>query len=126
MTDQTENALNLLLADCRQALFDAIKVDNVASNDTRFEIGRAVGLMGKAMDTLTPPPLAAMGRRWLGCIVGREPMLPSPRARMNISHLSQKSQKPRSTPILPPHRSRSGCGGAGGACCRQGGLGAAL
>lgn len=42
--------LALLLADSRQALFDEIKADGCATNGTRFEIGRAIGLMGHAQD----------------------------------------------------------------------------
>ncbi|MES2173876.1 MAG: hypothetical protein V4523_08000 [Pseudomonadota bacterium] len=44
--------INLLLADVRQALFDAAKSDPDTSNVLRYESGRAVGLMGNAMDTI--------------------------------------------------------------------------
>ncbi|MES2295249.1 MAG: hypothetical protein V4527_18275 [Pseudomonadota bacterium] len=44
--------LSLLLADCRQALFDAVKQDEGAGNALRYEVGRAIGLMGRAMDAL--------------------------------------------------------------------------
>ncbi len=49
----TPGNLSLLLADCRQALFDAIKVDAGASVATRFEVGRAVGLMARAIDNVS-------------------------------------------------------------------------
>ena len=48
--EREQDNFALLLADCRQALFDAIKSDEGASNSTRYEVGRAVGLMGRAMD----------------------------------------------------------------------------
>lgn len=44
--------INLLLADVRQALFDAVKADCGADSALRYEVGRAVGLMGNAMDTI--------------------------------------------------------------------------
>lgn len=44
--------INLELADVRQALFDAAKTDPHTSNVLRYESGRAVGLMGNAMDTI--------------------------------------------------------------------------
>lgn len=44
--------INLLLADARQALFDAVKADDGAGSALRYETGRAVGLMGDAMDTI--------------------------------------------------------------------------
>ncbi|AYJ86221.1 hypothetical protein D3Y57_09890 [Sphingomonas paeninsulae] len=56
----TGRGLSLLLADCRQALFDSIKVDDGATASTRFEIGRAIGLMGRAMDNLQPTIDAAI------------------------------------------------------------------
>lgn len=49
---ETMSALRLLAADTRQALFDEIKADAGASNGTRFEAGRAVGMIGKLMDAL--------------------------------------------------------------------------
>lgn len=50
MTDD----LRLLAADCRQALFDAIKADGGASNATRFEVGRAIGLLSRMSAAPTP------------------------------------------------------------------------
>ena len=45
--------INLLLADVRQALFDAAKSDPSAGSSLRYEAGRAVGLMGRAMDEIS-------------------------------------------------------------------------
>lgn len=44
--------INLLLADVRQALFDEAKGDPTATSGLRYEAGRAVGLMGRSMDTI--------------------------------------------------------------------------
>lgn len=44
--------INLLLADVRQALFDGTKADDGAGTALRYEVGRAVGLMGRAMDSI--------------------------------------------------------------------------
>lgn len=44
--------INLLLADVRQALFDGAKADDGAGTALRYEVGRAVGLMGRAMDSI--------------------------------------------------------------------------
>lgn len=60
MTEVTKQAadsgqsipINLLLADVRQALFESVKADSGAGNDLRYETGRAVGLMGRAMDSI--------------------------------------------------------------------------
>lgn len=51
--------LQLLAADCRQALFDAVKTDEGAGNSLRFEVGRAVGLLGRLSDALTTAADAA-------------------------------------------------------------------
>ena len=51
-TEKLSIPINLLLADVRQALFDAAKSDPDTSNVLRYESGRAVGLMGNAMDTI--------------------------------------------------------------------------
>jgi hypothetical protein len=45
--------INLLLADVRQALFDEAKSDQGAGAGLRYEAGRAVGLMGRAMDEIS-------------------------------------------------------------------------
>jgi len=49
---KTSIPINLQLADVRQALFDAAKTDPHTSNVLRYESGRAVGMMGNAMDTI--------------------------------------------------------------------------
>jgi len=43
---------SLLIADSKQALFDEIKSDAGATNGTRYEIGRAIGLMGRVQEEL--------------------------------------------------------------------------
>lgn len=45
-------SINLQIADVRQALFDAVKSDCGADSALRYEVGRAVGLIGKAMDAI--------------------------------------------------------------------------
>ena len=45
--------LSLLMADSKQALFDEIKSDAGATNGTRLEIGRAIGIMGRVQEGLT-------------------------------------------------------------------------
>lgn len=52
-TKHTPVPINLQLADVRQALFDGVKADAGAGNSLRYETGRAVGLMGNAMDTIS-------------------------------------------------------------------------
>lgn len=52
MAESKPVPINLLLADVRQALFDAAKSDPDTSNVLRYESGHAVALMGEAMDTI--------------------------------------------------------------------------
>ncbi|MEG8223510.1 hypothetical protein OSJ57_23335 [Sphingomonas sp. HH69] len=52
MAERKPVPINLMLADVRQALFDAAKSDPDTSNVLRYESGRAVAIMGEAMDTI--------------------------------------------------------------------------